>query len=298
MSTFDYGVTKVMHGYNANSIGIGNSDGPRARTPYGVVHTQQARSTAVNLANFCNNSANTPNPVSYNCVVDDVDTIEVVPFNEAPWAAAAANGIGFHLCFAGSFAEWDEGKWLSTDTSDGLNEDEMLTRGAKAMAAACQEFGITVIYAGDEGDSGWPIEPSGICGHRDFGQRGGGHTDPGDGFPMAEFIRRVNNFIENKETGDMAFADDELRKKFPSRSAYRTTDQPIDTLAGLICNIDARIHEESVERAALAGEQWAIDLVKQVAANGIMGDRTGFDYPGIVEATKAQAQRILNQIGK
>lgn len=190
----DYGITKTMYGFNATSVGIGNSNGPRGSTPYGVLHTQEAPSTAVNLANFCNNSANTNNPVAYNVVVDDEDTIVIVPVNEGPWAAADANNIGFHLCFAGSFAGWDTGKWLSTDESDGLNEDKMLWRGARAMAGACQEFGIPAEFAGDGGRSGWPVKPRGIVGHRDFGQRGGGHADPGNGFPIDEFIRRVRTF--------------------------------------------------------------------------------------------------------
>ncbi|MBM4707943.1 peptidase M15 [Rhodococcus hoagii] len=39
---------------------------------------------------------------------------------------------------------------------------------------------------------------------------------------------------------------DELTKHFPSRSEERETDQPIDTLAGFVLNIDGRIHEQSV----------------------------------------------------
>lgn len=195
----DYGITKVMHGFNPTTPdnATGNSNGPRAQTPYVVLHTQQARASAVDLANFLNNSriSQPDNPVSYNLAVDDHDTIEVVPVNEGPWAAAAANNIGLHICFAGSYAEWLAGKWLETDASDGLNEDAMLTRGAQAAAAACQQYGIPVIYAGDGGRSGWPILPKGIVGHRDFGQRGGGHTDPGNGFPMDEFLRRVSHFV-------------------------------------------------------------------------------------------------------
>ncbi len=188
----DYGVTKTMHGYNPDSIGIGNSDGPRSKTLYAVVHTQEAPSTAVQLANFCNS-----NQVSYNAIVDDEDTIELVPFNEAPWAAVEANDIGFHLCFAGSFAGWSRDKWLSTDTADGLNEDLMLWRGARAVAAACQQFDIPRVFAGG---GSWPLKPKGICGHRDFGARGGGHSDPGNGFPMDEFIRRVNTFFPSPGT--------------------------------------------------------------------------------------------------
>ena len=195
----DYGITKVMHGYNPNTGAncTGNSNGPRKQTPYIAVHTQQSKSTAVNLATFCNNSRITQptNPVSYNLAVDDKDTIEIVPVIEGPWSAGAANDIAVHICFAGSFSEWTAGKWLETDASDGLNEDAMLTRGARAAAAACRQYDIPAVYAGDGGKSGWPVAPKGIVGHRDFGKRGGGHTDPGDGFPMAEFLRRVNSFL-------------------------------------------------------------------------------------------------------
>lgn len=46
----------------------------------------------------------------------------------------------------------------------------------------------------------------------------------------------------------------ELTQLLPSRSAYRHTEEPIDTLAGLVINTDARIHESWVhERAAEAG---------------------------------------------
>lgn len=196
---FDYGITKVMHGFNPNTPddATGNSNGPRAQTLYVVLHTQQAKASAVELANFTNNSWKTQpdNPVSYNLAVDDKDTIETVPVTEGPWAAADANSIAVHICFAGSFAEWLAGKWLETDASDGLNEDAMLTRGAKAVAAACLQFGIPAVYAGDGGVSGWPILPKGIVGHRDFGRRGGAHTDPGNGFPMDEFLRRVRLFL-------------------------------------------------------------------------------------------------------
>lgn len=204
LPAFDYGITKVMHGFNPSTCAkcTGNSSGPRAQTLYIGVHTQQSRSTAVNLASFCNNSriSQPTNPVSYNLAVDDKDTIEIVPVIEAPWSAGDANGIALHICFAGSFSEWTAGKWLETDASDGLNEDAMLTRGARAAAAACKQFGIPAVYAGDGGRTGWPILPKGIVGHRDFGQRGGGHTDPGDGFPMTEFLRRVNNFLNPPTT--------------------------------------------------------------------------------------------------
>lgn len=69
----------------------------------------------------------------------------------------------------------------------------------------------------------------------------------------------------------MSLADDELGKKFPSRSKYRNDDKNVDTLAGFVLNIDARIHEEHVEREAVKGVGWAVALVKREAAKGDEG---------------------------
>lgn len=211
--TVNYGITKKMHGFNPTTGPdcTGNSNGPRATTLYIVFHTQQSKSTAVNLANFCNGSWNTTNPVSYNLAVDDVDTIEIVPVNEGPWAAGDANSIGVHICFAGSFAEWKRSKWLETDDRDGLNEYAMLARGAKAAAGAIREYGIPNVKV--RVANGWPSDPKGLAGHRDFGARGGGHTDPGpeNEFPWRELIGLINQYL-NDEEFDMATAAD-LEKK-------------------------------------------------------------------------------------
>lgn len=45
----------------------------------------------------------------------------------------------------------------------------------------------------------------------------------------------------------LSLADTELSKRYPSRSKYRANDEPVDTLAGFILNIDARIHERYTE---------------------------------------------------
>lgn len=73
------------------------------------------------------------------------------------------------------------------------------------------------------------------------------------------------------EETDMGFNDEdrrmlrevhrELTQLYPSRSAYRTTDEPVDTIAGYALNTDARIHESWVhERAAeddMTPAEWA-----------------------------------------
>ncbi|MBB5915271.1 hypothetical protein BJY24_004138 [Nocardia transvalensis] len=61
---------------------------------------------------------------------------------------------------------------------------------------------------------------------------------------------------------------EELTKSFPSRSKYRDGDDPVDTGFGLVLNIDGRVHEAHVERQALLGEQWAVDLVRREAGKG------------------------------
>jgi hypothetical protein len=191
----DWGITKTMHGYRTDTPAnaTGNSNGPRRETRFVVVHTEEGNSTATGLANYCNN-----NSVSYNLIVDNTDTVENVPIGEAPWAAADANGIGVHICFAGSRAAWTRDQWLARSAA--------LDRAAKATAAACQQYNIPVakIAAG----TGWAPGAKGIAAHGDFGQRGGGHTDPGV-FVWDDFIARVNRFM-NTNTGGTPVSDTQL----------------------------------------------------------------------------------------
>lgn len=150
-----------------------------------ALHTQEARSTARGLAGFL---ANPASKVSYHVVVDDKEILKIVGEGDAPWSAANANKYAFHLCIAGSFAAWSRGKWLETDTSDGVNEDLALTNAAKVVAWWCQKYQIPVQYIGG---NGIPWGKDGICGHQDFGSWGGGHHDPGQNFPWDELVRRA-----------------------------------------------------------------------------------------------------------
>ena len=53
----------------------------------------------------------------------------------------------------------------------------------------------------------------------------------------------------------------ELTQLYPSRSAYRTTDDPIDTMAGMVLNTDARQHEifvqQQADRLGISPEEFA-----------------------------------------
>lgn len=182
----DAGVTVQM---------VGRNKEPRHSYDYIVIHTQQGgRGDARGLANYCNGTSGA-SAVSYNVATDDVDTVQIVEDSMAPWSAAEANTIGLHVCLAGSYAEWPRGKWLETDASDALDESAMLDRTAWWAAAKAQEHGIPVEYVGDGGRAGWPRAPRGICGHMDFGRRGGGHTDPGNEFPWDELLKRILGYL-------------------------------------------------------------------------------------------------------
>lgn len=178
----DYGITQTIPA---------GTNGRRSRTDWIAIHTQEGGTgDAPGLARYCAGAG-----VSYNLAVDDVDTVKMVDVAGAPWAAVEANGVAFHICGAGTYASWSSDRWLSPDASDGLDENAMLWRMAKAAAAAAAEFNVPIkkVGANSYAVGNWPGE-RGICGHVAFGARGGGHHDPGLGFPWTEFVRRVASF--------------------------------------------------------------------------------------------------------
>lgn len=186
LPVLDYGITKVMHGFNPDTGEncTGNSNGPRAKTLYVVFHTQEGDGTAASLANYLNGTRGSKG-VSYNLTVDDTDTVEVVPINEGPWAAMDANNIAVHICMAGSRAAWSVDQWMKRVKS--------LDRAAKAAAAACRQYDIPAVKV--LSTNGWPVSPKGLAAHADFGSRGGGHTDPGPYFPWTYVTNKVTELL-------------------------------------------------------------------------------------------------------
>lgn len=78
----------------------------------------------------------------------------------------------------------------------------------------------------------------------------------------------------------MSLSDDELSKQFPSRSKYRAHDLPVDSLAGFVLNIDARIHEQFVEAEAAKGVPEFVALVKREADKGDLGAQAALKKAG------------------
>jgi len=65
----------------------------------------------------------------------------------------------------------------------------------------------------------------------------------------------------------LAEIDELLTTPMASRSIYRDNNQPVDTLRGILLNMDAMAHEAYVEREALLGYDPAIEVVRRCADN-------------------------------
>ncbi|MEV6432565.1 glycoside hydrolase domain-containing protein [Nocardia sp. NPDC051463] len=249
--------------YNeVNRIGRSANSRGGARPIWFLLHTQEGNGTAESLANYLNNPNN---GVSYHYTVDnDGNVVDVVDTDDASWSVLEANNRAINVCFAGSRAAWGSTQWLQ-------NMGRAIDIAAYLAVQDCRKYGIPPRVITPEqlgrGESGiadhWAITSGlGI----------GTHTDVGDGFPWERFAAAVDKYsTTTMKEAVMSLADDELSKRFPSRSKYRDNDNDVDTLAGFILNIDARIHEAHVEDAALDGVAWAVDLVKREAAKGDEG---------------------------
>lgn len=177
------------------SIIIPNSYKPRGMpAPMWIaVHTSEGGSSAVGLTEYCRGAG-----VSYNRIVDDRDIVEAVADANAPWAAVGANKYAYHLCFSHSFAAWSRSQWLDPNPNDGHNEREALRNGARQIAYWIQKSyadgrPIPAEWMGGKARPPWGL--TGICGHVDFGQWGGGHTDPGPNFPVDQLLADIKGFL-------------------------------------------------------------------------------------------------------
>lgn len=232
----------------------------------GVQHTTESEGGNTSVIGYLENTRKG----SYQTMIDfDGEEVRMVPDTKQAWGAGPeGNRRGLHVCAMGR-AAWSRERWLQ--------EGKLLERTAQRYAAWNRDYGIPLvkINAADIRNG-----VRGICGHADISEAFGevDHWDPGPDFPYNVAIGRAFEILDGttiKETV-MSLSDDELSKRFPSRSKYRDSDEPVDTLAGFILNVDARIHEEYVEREALKGVDWAVALIKREADKGDAGARAAF----------------------
>ncbi|HEY2302996.1 MAG TPA: hypothetical protein VGH66_13950 [Acidimicrobiales bacterium] len=135
-----------------------------------VVHTTEGARTIASLGNWF---ANPANDCSSHAGADDQPaTIGVyVKRGDTAWTQAGANQIAcsIELC---AFAAWDRAEWD--------RHPAMLANCAAWLAEEAAAFNIPIArLTPTEAQS----DGHGVCAHSDLGAWGGGHSDPGNGFP-------------------------------------------------------------------------------------------------------------------
>ena len=180
--------------------------------------------------------------------------------NYVPWAAGSpANELGLHLCFIG---------WSRQSRDEWLAYPQQLAAGARVLRDWSDRYSIPLdLLSGSQMRAG----QSGVGGHADTvdAWHATDHHDPGPGFPYDVVLNlaRGGDPIPVEETDmtpeqaeQLSVVHRELAQKYPSRSELRADEEPVDTLAGFVLNIDGRVHEMSVEvTAALEKLQKSID---------------------------------------
>lgn len=71
--------------------------------------------------------------------------------------------------------------------------DEEVDEAARWLAHWSRQHGIPLQRARVDNATGRIVRP-GVATHKQLGARGGGHVDPGDGFPVNRCIRRARHF--------------------------------------------------------------------------------------------------------
>jgi hypothetical protein len=144
-----------------------------------VVHTSEGAQTYQSLGNFF---ANPSSGVSSHTGIDDTPGVcgEYVARGSKAWTAASANpyAVQTELCTpSGASQGWSTATWHG--------HPNMLATCAAWIAEEAAAFGIPIVKLS-------PVEAQGsgrgVCGHVDLGSWGGGHTDPGPGFPWSDVI--------------------------------------------------------------------------------------------------------------
>ena len=229
-----------------------------AACQYAVIHTTENSDTtpAVNVADW---QLNTANGSSYNLLVGtDGTTVRSNSDRFTPWSAGSpANQRGLHVSAIG-YAARNRDHWMR------------FPRQLESIAAILRDWhhrhGIPLVWLSPADIN---AGRRGVTSHANIYQAyrsGAFRSDPGPGFPHEHVLQLART---NPQEGFLMALSDaeqrellaktrdihrELTQRYPSRSAYRAGDGPVDTLAGMVLNVDARVHEDWVHaRAAEEG---------------------------------------------
>jgi hypothetical protein len=140
-----------------------------------VIHTAEGATTYQSLGSYF---ANPSSAVSSHVGIDDTPgTVgEYVPRAAKAWTQGNANPVAdaVELC---AFAAWSTAQWNQHPT--------MLSNCAAWIAEEAAAFGIPIVKLTPAQAQG---SGRGVCFHSDLGAWGGGHSDPGPGFPIDQVL--------------------------------------------------------------------------------------------------------------
>ena len=153
-----------------------------ALTPkWGVIHTMETPETTQIAENIAGWFANPAAGTSAHYCIDPDSIVQCVDERAAAWAAMpTGNAFGIHLELAGRAAQ------TATEWADPASQ-AILDRAAALMADICKRHGIPVRFLTDQQLANGE---KGITTHAQISRvfRESDHTDPGDGFPAAQFL--------------------------------------------------------------------------------------------------------------
>lgn len=165
-----------------------HDSGPRTakQLKWIVLHSTEG-GTAESVARFFATTAE----ASTQLVVDDKECWRMVPDLVIPWGAPGANTGGLHIEQCG-YAHWSKDEWLRHSST--------LSRSAAKAARWAHMYGIPLRWVGP---IGLKLGRKGVTTHADaskaFPPPGGGHTDPGPGFPKDVWMRWAQDYLRQIE---------------------------------------------------------------------------------------------------
>jgi len=154
-----------------------------------VVHTAEGATTYESLGNFFKNPSS---GVSSQVGIDDKagKIGEYVKRGSKSWTQAEFNPVATSAELCG-FAKWSTSEWKNKHAN-------MLENCARWIAEESKYFGVPIVKLSSSQAQG---SGRGVCSHSDLGARGGGHTDPGAGFPWSDVIARAKAIASGSSSG-------------------------------------------------------------------------------------------------
>ncbi|WP_176561908.1 peptidoglycan recognition protein family protein [Mycolicibacterium palauense] len=258
-----------------------------------VLHTEEGNMTGLDLDRWMDGMGDR----SYHYLVgNDGVAWDLVDTDRAAWSVGGGNNVTINLVFTPSYASWTRQQWID-------NMGTGIKIAAFLAAQDCHKYGIDPIVRVGKSASGYQSlrSSSGVTDHYGINVGLGftNHTDVGAGFPWDLFNTYLQMFYAGATEEDDMFTDAdrellkrvhfELTAKWESRSMYATPGEgPVDTLVGMLLNVDGMRHRATVKEDAEDGDADAIDRIRRAAH----GDGKYGDNPTVM----ARARRDLDAI--